>query len=390
MRRCLLALLCCIPVSCQSSNEPEPPLQIRIATFNVAMGLETQGALAAALESGSDARLKQLAAILQTVRPDILLLNEFDCDPGVDAAGLLNRNYLAKGQHGLEPIRYRHHFRAPVNTGVDSGLDLGGDGQKGGPDDAWGFGRFPGQYGMLVLSKYPLRADESRTFRNFLWSAMPGALRPSNPDGSSYYPDETWLRLRLSSKSHWDLDFNIEGRELHLLAFHPTPPVFDGPDDHNGRRNHDEIRFWRDYTDPSGADYIVDDQGAAGGIGPGTPFVIAGDFNADPLDGDSYPGALAQLLDAPWIDSGCVPRSAGAVEAAAAEGGANRGQRGDPATDTADFSDQQVGNLRLDYVLPSKGLHVIGCGVFWPAAGEPGHGLLSVSDHRLVWLDVQL
>ncbi|MGD8356731.1 MAG: endonuclease/exonuclease/phosphatase family protein, partial [Lysobacterales bacterium] len=114
------------------------------------------------------------------------------------------------------------------------------------------------------------------------------------------------------------------------------------------------------------------------------------DFNADPLDGDSYPGALAQLLDAPWIDSGCVPRSAGAVEAAAAQGGANRGQRGDPATDTADFSDQQVGNLRLDYVLPSKGLHVIGCGVFWPAAGEPGHGLLSVSDHRLVWLDVQL
>ena len=208
------------------------------------------------------------------------------------------------------------------------------------------------------------------------------------PGGRSFYPDATWGRLRLSSKSHWDLVFNLEGKELHLLAFHPTPPVFDGPEDRNGRRNFDEIRFWREYTDPAGAEFIVDDAGAAGGIGPGTAFVIAGDFNADPDDGDGMDGAAGQLLAAPWIDAGCIPASVGGAEAAARQGGVNLDHRGDPATDTADFADEHAGNLRLDYLLPSRGLEVLGCGVFWPAAAEAGVNPAEVSDHRLVWLDI--
>jgi endonuclease/exonuclease/phosphatase family metal-dependent hydrolase len=311
--------LCCL-AACEAgdgSDDARGPGRLRIATFNVAMGLERPGELAAALAHDQDPRLIRLAEILQRVRPDILLLNEFDYDPAVDAANLLNENYLGRSRNGQAPIRYPHHFRAPVNTGVDSGLDLDGDGAPGGPGDAWGFGHFPGQYGMLVLSRYALQRDQLRTFQQFRWSALPGARRPALPGGRPFYPDATWGRLRLSSKSHWDLVFNLEGQELHLLAFHPTPPVFDGPEDRNGRRNFDEIRFWREYTDPAGAEFIVDDAGAAGGIGPGTAFVIAGDFNADPSDGDGADGAATQLLDAPWIDARCVPTSLGGAQAAA-------------------------------------------------------------------------
>lgn len=366
----LIALF--LTAACESAST------VRVATFNIAMGLEEPGQMGRALTAGNDTRLEQVAAILQRVRPDIVLLNEFDYDPDIDAAGLLNDHYLARS--------YPYHYRAPVNTGVDSGLDLDGDGNTGGPGDGWGFGRFPGQYGMLVLSRYPLA--DSRSFREFRWADMPGALRPVNPDGSNFYPDDSWKQLRLSSKSHWDLVFNIDGRALHLLAHHPTPPVFDGAEDRNGRRNYDEIRFWRDYTEPGGAGYMQDDAGQQGGIPANQPFVIAGDFNADPQDGDSIKNAIGQLLQAPWVNTRCVPLSTGAPEAARLQGGVNATQSGNPAADSADFNDKYTGNLRLDYVLPSSDLVVSGCGVFWPAEGEPGHQLTTVSDHHLVWLDI--
>ena len=364
--------------------------EVRIATFNIAMGFERAGEMAAALESGEHERLRMVAEILQRVRPDILLLNEFDYDPAVDAAALFNRNYLAVAARGRETIEYPWHFRAPVNTGVDSGLDLDGDGETGGPGDAWGFGRFPGQYGMLVLSRYPLMRSRSRTFQHFRWADLPDASRPVQPDGTPFHTDATWSQLRLSSKSHWDLVFDVNGTELHLLASHPTPPVFDGPEDRNGRRNFDEIRFWREYTSPEPADWIRDDAGKTGGLAPGSRFVIAGDLNADPQDGDSRPGAIAQLLAAHWIDASCAPSSTGGADAAREQGGANDQQGGDPAHDTADFDDRRTGNLRLDYLLPSANLDLRDCGVFWPAAGlidfDPGEA----SDHRLVWLDIAL
>ena len=99
---------------------------------------------------------------------------------------------------------------------------------------------------------------------------------------------------------------------------------------------------------------------------------------------------FGQLLDAAWTGGDCRPQSSGAAQAAAAQGGINDRQRGDPAADTADFNDATVGNLRLDYLVPSANLEVTGCGVFWPAEGEDGHDLAGVSDHRLVWLDIRL
>jgi endonuclease/exonuclease/phosphatase family metal-dependent hydrolase len=363
--------------------------ELRVATFNIAMGLEQPGQMSGALLGGHDPRLRQVADILQRVRPDIILLNEFDYEPNIDAAGLFNRLYLEEGCNDRPAIRYDYHFRAPVNTGIQSGLDLDGDGVTGGPGDAWGFGAFPGQYGMLVLSRYPVNAEQTRTFQEFPWSWMPGALQPETSEGY-FYKDETWRQLRLSSKSHWDVVFDVEGSELHLLAAHPTPPVFDGPEDRNGRRNHDEIRFWLDYVTSGPDGYMVDDQGRGGGLAPGANFVIAGDLNADPNDGASIQSGIRQLLDSPRVNSSCVPASEGARDATRDQGGINAQHGGDPAQDTADFSDRYTGNLRVDYALPSSTLDVRQCGVFWPAYGLTGDDPGEVSDHRLVWVDFEL
>ena len=57
------------------------------------------------------------------------------------------------------------------------------------------------------------------------------------------------------------------GKDGLLLVAHPTPPVFDGPEDRNGRRNFDEIPLLGDYvTGRSG--YIYDDDGGRGGPKP--------------------------------------------------------------------------------------------------------------------------
>ena len=361
--------------------------KIRFATFNIAMGLEAKGELYERLLSGEDERLKKVAAIIQAVRPDVLLLNEFDRFE-LDAGVIFVNNYLEKPQHGYEPISYAHTLDGAVNTGEQSGLDLNGNGVPGEPQDAWGFGRFEGQYGMLVLSRLPMKLE--RSFRHFLWKDMPGALVPVNPDGSAWYADEVYGKLRLSSKNHWDIAVMVGEQPVHFLVSHPTPPVFDGPEDHNGTRNHDEIRLWADYVDPQRSAYIYDDTGLTGGLPGNARFVIAGDLNADPVDGDSTDDAILQLLHHPKVNADCEPTSAGAAEAAQAQGGKNLEHGGNPAADTGDFNDEYVGNMRLDYALPSNNLEVVGCGVFWPAEGEPGHDLVDASDHRLVWVDIEM
>lgn len=360
---------------------------IRFATFNIAMGLESEGELYERLMSGEDKALKKVAAVIQRVRPDVLLINEFDWYE-LDSAVLFIKNYLDVPQPGSEAISYAHALNGAVNTGQNSGLDLNKNDVPGEAADAWGFGKFQGQYGMMVLSRFPLQLQ--RSFRLFKWSDMPDARVPVNPDGSNWYPDPVWKKLRLSSKSHWDIEVNVDGSAVHFLVSHPTPPVFDGPEDRNGTRNHDEIRLWADYIEPQRSAYIYDDSGAQGGLPDNSKFVIAGDLNADPVDGDSNAGAILQLLEHPKVDASCVPASEGAEQASLEQKGKNMEHKGIHAADTGDFNDEYTGNMRIDYVLPSATLKVVGCGVFWPAPEQPGHDLTGVSDHHLVWLDIEL
>ncbi len=391
MRRfTLLALLSLlfglVPVGVAGAK-PDP---IRFATFNASLNRSNEGDLVNDLSTPDNAQAKVIAEIIQLTRPEVLLINEFDYAPA--AVDLFRQNYLEVSQNGADPITYPYAFIAPSNTGIPSGLDLDNSGSVGGPGDAFGFGFFPGQFGMVVYSQHPI--GDVRTFQEFLWKDMPGALLPVDPaTGESWYSDEELEVFRLSSKSHWDVGIEIGRKTVHFLVSHPTPPVFDGPEDRNGTRNHDEIRFWADYVKGNRASYIYDDAGTYGGLKPGSLFVIAGDQNSDPYDGDSIPGAIQQLIEHPLVNTKMTPSSSGGVWASETQGQINDTHISDPKFDTADFSDTAPGNLRADYVLPSKSLRIADSAVFWPAEGEPHFELTGVfpfpsSDHRLVWVDL--
>jgi hypothetical protein len=380
---------------------------LRFATFNSSLNRNFDGELVQVLSTPNDPQIRNVAEIIQRVRPDVLLLNEFDFVPDGEAVRLFQSNYLSVSQNGAPPIHFDYSFVAPSNTGTPSGKDLDnngvvdttpGDGTYG--NDSFGFGEYPGRFGMAVLSRKPIDDRHVRTFQTFRWSDMPGNLLPT----PFYSPDEAAI-LRLSSKSHWDVPIEVSRHEtVHFLVSHPTPPVFDGPEDRNGRRNFDEIRFWADYVAwPFRGRYIYDDEGRRGGL-RGKRFVIAGDQNSDPLDGDSVPGAIQQLLEHPRVNAGNTPTSPGGPEQAALQGRANATHLSDPKFDTADFADGAPGNLRADYVLPDRGTRIASSFVFWPISTDPlfrlvglfdpallpnGNGFPS-SDHRLVAVDVKV
>ena len=372
------------------------PTPVRFATFNASLNRFNAGDLAAELFAPGSAQPDVIAEIIQRTRPDVLLINEFDYDADDVALDGFQFNYLSLPHGDADPIVYPFRYAAPSNTGIPSGRDFNKNGIVGGPDDAFGFGFFPGQYGMAVYSMYPIDYDNIRTFQLFLWKDMPDAMLPIDPaTGESWYDEGDLEVFRLSSKSHWDIPIQIGGKTVHFLTSHPTPPVFDGPEDRNGTRNYDEIRFWADYIIPSRSGYIYDDQGNYGGITPGDAFVIAGDQNSDPLDGDSIPGAVQQLLEHPLVNTKVTPDSEGGPEQAFLQDAANDTHLSDPAYDTADFSDFTPGNLRADYVLPRKQLRIVDAGVFWPLESDPLFRLVGTfpfpsSDHRLVWVDVQV
>ena len=379
----------------QTPPSSTPAGGLRIATFNASLNRAAEGELVEDLSTPDDTQAANVAAILQLTRPDIVLLNEFDYVEGGAAVDVFRTNYLLLSQNGAQPIDYPYSFTAPSNTGVPSGFDLDNDGTVGGANDAFGFGDFPGQFGMVVLSRFPIVEQEVRTFQNLLWAAVPGARLPDDPATAEpadwYSPDELEV-LRLSSKSHWDVPVDVDGRIVHLLAAHPTPPVFDGPEDRNGMRNADEIAFWADYISGVDTTWIVDDAGVTGGLAADADFVIVGDLNSDPLDGDSVAGATDQLLALDRVQDP-QPASDGAALATLTQRQINDTHNGDPALDTADFADDITGNLRVDYVLPSDHLTIVDTGVFWPPTNNDLARLvttepLASSDHRLVWVDL--
>lgn len=366
---------------------------LRIATFNVSMeatnyvarGKQVEGEeLFKNLETGTHAQIANIAAIIQHVRPDIILLNEFDYTPNAELGVLaFIRNYLNKSQGTNKAIDYPYFYTAPVNTGTDSGLDLDKDGiasGKGG--DAFGFGFFPGHYGMVLLSRYPIDKDKIRTFQLFLWQDMPDNLLTTikDPQGKDWFSSEAQNILRLSSKSHWDVPVMVNGETVHILASHPTPPVFDGPENRNGKRNHDEVRFWNDYLESASSAYIYDDEGKVGGLANESRFVVLGDLNSSAVEGDGIKDAISTLMHSPLVMQ-YTPYSEG--------GKLHTPDNEYAASHTAEW------RMRADYVLPSAfGFSLADSGVFWPRPDSDLAALVEdrqvSSDHRLVWVDIVL
>lgn len=325
---------------------------LRIAVYNVGLDRKGPGLLLKDIQE-QDAPVLALAEIISRVKPDILLITAFDNDYRDLAIGGF-RDVIA--QAGAE---YPYFFADPGNAGLPSGIDLNSNGRLGDWADNWGFGRFEGNKGMALLSRYPVSLDDVRRFNRTPWNYR-----------------------RLSSRGHFDVPVVLpDGQVLHLLLSYPTPPVFDGPDDMNGLRNDAEIRFWVDYLN---GETMRDDQGRNASFEAGL-FAVVGSLNADPMDGDGLGVALAALLGHALITDP-QPQSIGA--SAAEQGGLNALQQGDPRYDTADWNDDSTGNLRVDYVLPSTNLTVVDSGVFWPEQDD----LLEQAEtaHRLVWVDAAM
>ena len=400
----LATLLMACPTSPLDAREREPLVPpkpsgcVRVATFNVSLNRPQAGGLIASLATPDDPQARVIAEVIQRVAPDVILLNEFDYDPDGTALAAFQDRYLAVSQNGAPPRAFAHRLIGPVNTGVPSGRDLNHDGRvvnqpgsRGYGEDCQGYGQHPGQYGMAILSVHPIRREALRDFQAVLWSDMPNARLPRDPQGTPWYGPDDLKVLRLSSKSHWDVPIDIDGTLLNLLASHPTPPAFDGPEQRNVARNHDEIRLWADYLTGGSRAAWLKSNGQDQPLEPPRWFVILGDLNSDPHDPADGLKAIRQLLDHPRVNATFRPESPGAVEASQTQGGANRAHQGDPRHDTADFDDRSVGNLRVDYVLPSRGLTIRGGGVVWPRSDSPWARLIdprTSSDHHLVYLDL--
>jgi hypothetical protein len=347
---------------------------LRIATWNTELQRRSPGLLLHDIEAGKDPQLLAAVAVITEVAPDILLLASFDYDFDLLALSAFADRLAEAG------AAYPHRFAFRPNTGRATGLDLDGDGRLGGPGDAQGFGYFAGQGGMAILSRYPLAEDRVADYSGFLWRDLPGALLPE-AGGAPFPSADAQAVQMLPTTGHWAVPVMLpSGVDLTLLAWHASPPVFDGPEDRNGRRNHDEAAFW---TALMG--------GRLPFAAPEPPFVLLGDANLDPVDGDGLGAAMQGLLADPRLQDP-APESLGGIEAAGVQGGPNARHQGPAARDTADWAEAPgPGNLRVDYVLPSAGLTIAGSGVFWPEAADPMAAVVAeASRHRIVWVDIEM
>lgn len=334
---------------------PTTAEQLRIATWNVGLDRAGPGLLVKALAEGNDPQLDAIVGVLAALDADVILLTSVDYDRGGIALRLLADRML------LEGIDYPNQFAFRPNTGTQTGFDIDANGRTGDPRDAQGFGLFSGQGGMAILSRLPIEVSGARDFSDFLWRDLPGGLSQDAPELAAVQ--------RLATTGFWDVPVTTQSGPLHLLAWHATPPVFDGPEDRNGRRNHDEAMFWSLFLD-----------GQLPIEPPAAPFILMGDGNLDPNDGEGLRQGMTSLLSHPGLQDASPRGSHGRREP---------GQRGDPALDTAVYDD--LGGLRLDLVLPSAGLTVTGSGVMWPSAEHPSlSDLLAASHHFPVWVDIAL
>ncbi|MEX3313904.1 endonuclease/exonuclease/phosphatase family protein [Sulfitobacter sp. PS-8MA] len=310
---------------------------MRIATFNTELSRKGPGLLLRDILRRRDPAIAAVTEAILATAPDIIVLQGIDYDLEGRALNALAARLADAG------LSYPHGFAGPPNAGLQSGIDLDGDGTPGGAGDAQGYGRFFGQGAMAILSRYPLATDQLQDFSTLLWKDLPGTLYPK-PDGTPFAGPQAHATQRLSSNSHWSLPvLTPDYGPVTLLTYHATPPVFDGAEDRNGRRNHDETALWLHHLE--------------GRIGtpPDGPFVLLGDANLDLRRSDGRAEALRSLLTHPSLQN--------------------------PMPDAPTANWQSTGPMRVDYILPSRDWQVTDSGLHWPQ----GEG---ASRHALIWVDL--
>lgn len=330
---------------------------LRVATWNAELSRDGPGLLLRDILRGEDARANAVAQIIADVAPDILLLQSVDYDMELRALGALRNLIAARG------VQYDTVFALLPNTGMATGLDMDGDGRLGEPEDAQGYGAFLGQGGMAILSRYPIDMAAVQDMSAILWRDVPEPMLPTM-DGTPFPSAEAQKVLRLANVAHWAVPALHDSGTVTLLAFHANPPVFDGPEDRNGRRNHDQLRFWQHYLD------------GVFGAAPQERFVLLGHANQDPLKSEGIKAGIRGLLSDPRMTDP-VPLRDDTLP-------------GDPPEATVDWPRVDPSQMRVSYVLPSRDWMIEASGVYWPTAGKEAEMLQVASRHRMVWVDLRI
>ncbi|MGY9048291.1 hypothetical protein P775_20320 [Puniceibacterium antarcticum] len=323
LTRCLAALifLAFFPATTARADT------LRIATWHADLSRKGPGLLLRDILAEKDPDIAAILAGITRLNADFLLLSDFDYDLDLQTLTAL-RDRLAR-----DGPSYPHLFALRPNTGIGTGLDLDGDGRLGGPGDAQGFGYFNGQGGLAILSRLPINEGAVTDLSGLLWRDLPDSrMAPGDPGADIQ---------RLSTSGHWDVPVMLsQVKSLNILVFHATPPVFDGPEDRNGRRNADELMLWQKYLN-----------GALPQPPPTQNYILLGNANLDPRRGDGLTTVMQAFLRDPRFQ--------------------------DPAPDTDTALWPETGPMRVSYALPSADLTVLAAG-----QGDP------VGAHRPVWVDI--
>ena len=300
---------------------------LRLAIWHEALSRDGPGLLLRDLQNEDEA-LRGLAAHVREAAPDILVLTKID----FDASDLAVRAFA----EAIAPDEYPYVAALRSNEGVPSGFDMDGDTRGNEPEDAQGYGRFPGQGALAIISRHPIQQDAAVSYDDILWSALPGTHMLQSDAG--------WEVQKLSSGGHWSVPVTIQQTDtslltLSLLIGHSGPPVFDGPEDRNGRRNLDELRLWSQIVD------------GKHGLPPSSPSVFMANTNLDPNAGEGYRDAMQDFLASGLFQDPL------------------------PGLPTAYW--QNLDPMRVSYLLPSTGLDIVGA-KRWPRPEGVTHHLLTV------------
>ncbi|WP_341476689.1 endonuclease/exonuclease/phosphatase family protein [Pelagivirga sediminicola] len=323
---------------------------MRVATWNSELSRDGPGLLLRDLLLDDDAQAMAAAQMIAAVAPDILLLQNVDYDMDHLALTALRDLIATRGP------RYGTVFARMPNTGMATDLDMDGDGRLGEPEDAQGHGAFAGQGGMAILSRYPVDIARVQDLSDLLWRDIPQAMLPVQ-GGAPFPSEQAQAVLRLADVAQWAVPVKHDSGRITILAFHANAPVFDGPEDRNGRRNHDQLRFWQHYLDGAFAPP------------PKDRFVLMGHANQDPHRGEGIKVGIAGLLsDSRLQDPHPV---------------STHTRPGEPPDATVNWPRVTPSLMRVSYVLPSRDWAVEASGVHWPIQGQE-----AASRHGIVWVDL--
>ena len=124
---------------------------IRIATYAAPLSRDGPGLLLRDIRKGEDDAISRIVQTIAGAAPDVLILTDIDYDYDSVAVAAFAE---------LLPAPYAHVYTTTPNAGLQTGFDIDRNGYFGDARDAQGYGRFAGDGGMAVLSRFPIATPD--------------------------------------------------------------------------------------------------------------------------------------------------------------------------------------------------------------------------------------